>query len=385
LTVVVNPNFSITNGLLAWWKMDETGGATAFDASGNGRNASLINASFTTGYLSNALQVNGSTSRATYAAQDTNQVTVAAWVRADAQGNSQFPRILNAPAYRCFFRFGSSDVNSVGFATEDGVNGDFDSGGGSISLGSWYHVAVSYDRSSLANLPVFYVNGSRRTTVTLALPSGAAPPLAGTGYIGNRAALDRAWNGLIDDLRIYNRFLNDAEVQSLASMPMANVAPVVSAGQNQTVVWPEAANLAGSVSDDAKPNPPGTVATLWSEVSGPGTVTIANSNALATTAGFTAPGAYVLQLAANDGQVQTVSVVSINAIARPVLSVQLLAGALQLSWPDDAAWRLQFQTNPPDAGLGTNWVDVPGSTATNMMNLPIDPSVGNTFYRLRLP
>ena len=385
LTVVVNPNFSVTNGLLAWWKMDETGGATAFDASGNGRNASLVNAGFSAGYLSNAFQGNGTNSRATYAAQDTNQVTVAAWVRADAQGSSQFPRILNAPAYRLFFRFGSSDVNSVGFSTEDSTNGDFDSGGGSISLGAWFHVVVSYDRSSPANLPVFYLNGARRTTVTLTLPSGAAPPLAGTGYIGNRAALDRAWNGLIDDLRIYKRLLSDAEVQALASMPIANVAPAVSAGQDQTVDWPGAASLAGSVSDDGKPNPPGTVTTTWSEVSGPGTLTIANSNALATTAGFSAPGAYVLQLAVSDGQVQTVSAVTINAITRPILSVQLLSGALQLSWPGDAAWRLQYQTNPPDAGLGTNWVDVPGSTATNVMNLPIDPTVGNTFYRLRLP
>jgi beta-galactosidase len=385
LTVVVNPNSSVTNGLLAWWKMDESGGSTAADSSGNGRNASVVNASFTSGYLSNALQCNGTTSRATYAAQDSNQVTVAAWVRADAQGNSQFPRILDAPAYRFFFRFGSSDVNSVGFATEDGVNGDFDSGGGTISLGSWYHVAASYDRSNLANLPVFYVNGARQTTVALTMPSGAAPPLTGTGYIGNLAALDRAWSGLIDDLRIYNRLLSDAEVQVLASMPIANLAPVVGAGNNQTIIWPANASLDGTVADDGKPNPPGVVTTTWSEVSGPGTVAFGNTNALSTTAGFSAPGAYVLQLAANDGQVQTVSAVTINAITRPAINVQLLSGSLQLSWPSAAPWQLQYQTNSSDVGLSTNWVDVPGSTATNTMSFPIDPVAGNTFYRLRLP
>jgi len=385
LTVVVNPNSGVTNGLLAWWKMDETGGSTAFDSSGNGRNASLVNAGFTNGYFSNALQCNGTTSRATYTAQDTNQVTVAAWVRADAQGNSQFPRILDAPAYRFFFRFGSSDVNSVGFATEDGVNGDFDSGGGTISLGSWYHVAVSYDRSNLANLPIFYVNGARRTTVALTMPSGAAPPLTGTAYIGNRAALDRAWSGPIDDLRIYNRLLSDAEVLALASLPVANVAPVVNAGRNQTIAWPALATLAGIVSDDGKPNPPAAVTTTWSELSGPGTVTFANSSALSTTAGFSVPGIYLLQLAANDGQVQTVSAVSVNALTAPVINVQLHSGAVQLSWPSNVAWRLQSQTNPPSAGLSTNWVDVAGSTATNVMSIPIDPSAGNTFYRLRFP
>ena len=385
LTVVVNPNSSVTNGLLVWWKMDETGGSTAFDSSGNGRNASLVNASFTSGYLSNALLCNGTTSRATYTAQDTNQVTVAAWVRADAQGNSQFPRILDAPAYRFFFRFGSSDVNSVGFATEDSVNGDFDSGGGTISLGTWYHVAVSYDRGNLANLPVFYMNGARRTTVALAMPSGTAPSLIGTGYIGNRTALDRAWSGLIDDLRIYNRLLSDAEVRVLASMPIANLAPVVSAGNNQTIFWPASASLAGSVSDDGKPNPPAAVAVSWSEVSGPGAVAFGNSNALSTTAGFSAPGAYVLQLAANDEQVQTVSVLTISAITRPAINVQMLSGSLQLSWPGDIPWQLQCQTNSSTVGLSTNWVDVSGSTVTDVFSFPIDPSAGNTFYRLRLP
>ncbi len=382
LTVVVNPNSNVTNGLLAWWKMDESGGSTAFDSSGNSRNASLVNSGFISGHLSNALQCNGTTSLATYAAQDSNQVTVAAWVRADAQGNSQFPRIVDAPAYRFFFRFGSSDVNSVGFATEDGVNGDFDSGGGSINLGTWFHVAASYDRSSPANLPVFYVNGARQNTVALTMPSGAAPPLNGTGYIGNRAALDRAWSGLIDDLRIYHRLLSEAEVRALASMPPANIAPVVSAGNNQAIPWPAAANLAGTVSDDGKPNPPAAVAVFWSEVSGPGTVAFGNSNALSTLAAFSAPGAYVLQLAAGDGQVQTVSDITLNAIPRPAINVQLLSGSLQLSWPSDVPWQLQFQTNSSGAGLSTNWVDVTGSTATNMMNFPIDRSVGNTFYRL---
>src|SRR5205823_2660287 len=34
LTVVVNPTIGVPNGLLAWWKMDEAGGATAADSSG---------------------------------------------------------------------------------------------------------------------------------------------------------------------------------------------------------------------------------------------------------------------------------------------------------------------------------------------------------------
>jgi hypothetical protein len=297
-----------------------------------------------------------------------------------------FPRIVDAPSYRFFFRFSSSDVNSVGFATEDSVNGDFDSGGGTINTGVWFHVAASYDRSNLTNVPTLYVNGTKLPTVTLTPPSGTAPLLTGTGYIGNRSALDRGWSGQIDDLRIYSRLLSDAEIQALFTMPPTNIAPIVSAGTNQTVIWPATVSLSGSVTDDGKPNPPGVTITTWSQVSGAGTVAFGNPNALSTTANFSAPGIYLLQLAADDGQAQTVGNVEINAVTLPNLSVQLQSGSIQVSWPTNCCnWRLQFQTNSANVGLTTNWVDVLGSTTTNEMSFPIDSKVGSAFFRMVFP
>ena len=41
--------------------------------------------------------------------------------------------------------------------------------------------------------------------------------------------------------------------------------------------------------------------TAWSLVSGPGTVTFADPNAVDTTASFSGTGTYVLRLTANDG------------------------------------------------------------------------------------
>jgi hypothetical protein len=80
-----------------------------------------------------------------------------------------------------------------------------------------------------------------------------------------------------------------------------NQAPSVSAGQSATITLPADASLAGSVIDDGLPNPPGTVTTQWSQVSGPGTVTFAAPNSLNTTATFTQEGIYVLRLTADDG------------------------------------------------------------------------------------
>jgi PKD repeat protein len=81
-----------------------------------------------------------------------------------------------------------------------------------------------------------------------------------------------------------------------------NQAPVVSAGVDQAVTLPASASLDGTVSDDGLPNPPGTVTTAWSVVSGPGTVSFGNAGSVDTTASFSAAGTYVLRLTASDSQ-----------------------------------------------------------------------------------
>ena len=384
-TVVVGSSGAITNGLLAWWKMNETGGSTAGDSSGNGRTATISGAIFTnfaTGYPSNALHFNGSSSYASFASPGVTQLTLVAWARANAQGNSAYPRIFDTPGYRLFFRFDSQGSNGFDFATYSTGNGDWFSGANKVSTGAWYHVAASYDLSNLANVPTEYVNGVPIAAPTvITTPSGTQPSSAGTGYIGNVAALTRGWSGDLSDLRIYNRLLSGAEIQIIANAPSANFAPSVNAGSNQTTIWPAAASLSGTVTDNG--NPPGSVTTTWSQISGPGTVTFGSSNALATTASFSVAGTYQLQLAASDGQATTVGSMVVNAII-PALSLSLFSNALQLSWPTNSInWLLQYQTNPPAAGLGTNWMDVPGPI-TNPFAMPIDPDIGSAFYRLVL-
>src|SRR3989441_3414351 len=85
------------------------------------------------------------------------------------------------------------------------------------------------------------------------------------------------------------------------AVPLANQAPVVNAGADQVITLPSIANLTGSATDDGQPNPPGTLTTTWSQVSGPGTVSFSNASALNSTAPFSASGAYVLRLTVSDG------------------------------------------------------------------------------------
>ena len=99
-----------------------------------------------------------------------------------------------------------------------------------------------------------------------------------------------------------------------------NHCPTVAAGTSQTIVLPNTASLDGTVSDDSLPNPPATVITTWSKVSGPGTVTFSNPNALETTASFSQAGIYVLRLTAADGGLTNIADVTITVTA-PLLLI----------------------------------------------------------------
>jgi hypothetical protein len=81
----------------------------------------------------------------------------------------------------------------------------------------------------------------------------------------------------------------------------------------------------------------------------------------------------------------TVKVLSVAPLA-VVLTNSVSGGNLNLSWPpSQIGATLQSQTNSLNVGLSTNWVAVPGSTATNKISIPINSAAGSVFYRLLLP
>ncbi|MCE7988315.1 MAG: alpha/beta fold hydrolase [Caldilinea sp. CFX5] len=102
----------------------------------------------------------------------------------------------------------------------------------------------------------------------------------------------QSWLGGIADL-------NSTQIKC-QSTP-TNTPPIVSAGPDQTITS-AIAILNGNVSDDGQPNPPGALTINWAKVSGPGTVIFSNPTQTGTTATFSLPGTYGLQLTAADGQ-----------------------------------------------------------------------------------
>jgi rhamnogalacturonan endolyase len=72
----------------------------------------------------------------------------------------------------------------------------------------------------------------------------------------------------------------------------------------------------------------------------------------------------------------------INTNSPPLIS-NYAGGILSLSWPTNAGWTLQAQTNSLSTGLNTNWTDVYGSSGMTSTNFPVDPTKPTVFYRLR--
>ena len=108
---------------------------------------------------------------------------------------------------------------------------------------------------------------------------------------------------------------NNAKAAWLANTTPTNTAPVVNAGPDQSITLPASASLDGTVTDDGRPNPPGTTSVTWTKVSGPGTVTFANPSAVDTTASFSAAGPYVLRLTATDGALTSSDDMTVTAAA----------------------------------------------------------------------
>jgi hypothetical protein len=107
-------------------------------------------------------------------------------------------------------------------------------------------------------------------------------------------------------------------VKTMAFSKSGNLPPLVDAGVDRAITLPGSALLDGTVTDDGLPDPPAAVTTLWSQVSGPGTVTFGDASEADTTASFSEKGSYVLRLTAHDGELPASDevIVTVNSTIR---------------------------------------------------------------------
>lgn len=89
----------------------------------------------------------------------------------------------------------------------------------SITTNTWYHYAVTFNATSVANVPSLYLNGVIQTLTTKSTGGGtynsdAANTLTCLQNDGSAIA-GADFNGWAEDLRMYNRILNAAEIATI--------------------------------------------------------------------------------------------------------------------------------------------------------------------------
>jgi hypothetical protein len=231
VTVTVqNAVLTFRNGLIGYWSFNETSGTTANDASATGNNGTLLgDATWAPGHIRGALSLDGQNGYVQVPStpnleQISSAITICAWVKFSnnlAYNSGDMQDVVrkvtdlsnNPPPYSAYdlvvqdFGGGTFKARMGVTRASDSIRGTSD-WGSAHSYGSWYHLVGVYDGSAVR----IYVNGVQESSAAF---SGNLLQTAQPLCIGRYGNVGEPVNGLIDDLRLYNRALSATEIQTL--------------------------------------------------------------------------------------------------------------------------------------------------------------------------
>lgn len=242
--------YTRTPGPVGYWKADEGVGTMAYDSSGYNNDGTLYNhTAWADGKSGTALDFDGVDDCVgvpdSPSLDVTNNITVEVWVNPrsygktpDEYGQYHAGIVSKANAYSLSFIYSSATHTQIQFflnttATQPvrAVKTD----NISLALNQWHHIAGVYDGNNVT----IYLDGSKnasRSYVDAAtlVSNDQALTIGWDNYLGTSA---RRFDGLIDEVRIYNRTLERPEI--LADMPYYGEI----ASQNVTLLRAESATI----------------------------------------------------------------------------------------------------------------------------------------------
>jgi len=209
VSVVVSATANLLSGLVARWDFSELSGATAADSSGNGNTGTLKNVSWASNVCSGCISLNGSSSYVSFnestSLESTDLLTVSMWLRASSNGNVD-PRPIS--------KLYSWDVklNGSSRSPQFSAGGMYGKLNSTLSLNQWQQVVFTFSSGVLKG----YVNGMPVAFAANTFTAGSKLPLQMYGlFLGSDASKTAFYKGYMDDVRIYNRVLTDAEIATL--------------------------------------------------------------------------------------------------------------------------------------------------------------------------
>src|SRR2546425_823551 len=218
-------------GLVAAYGFAEGAGTTVADSSGNNNTGTISGATWTTaGKFGSALVFNGTSSWVSISnspsLQLTTGMTLEAWVNPFS-----IPPAGCSPAATCsWMDVIHKDSDRYYIEASSNVNGQPEAGGifgsgkhivfapSALPINTWTHLALTYDSAMIR----FYVNGALVASAPETTPiTTSTNPL----FIGGDQTQGQFFNGLIDEVRVYNRALELAEIQAYMTKPVGGTAP----------------------------------------------------------------------------------------------------------------------------------------------------------------
>jgi len=194
-------------GLAAHWKFDDGAGGVAADSAGVNNGTLHGGPTWVEGLTSGALSFDGEddyVSISSVGALATDSVTVEAWIRLEDTSGLNNPIVTqHLPTHKGYYLY--VNENKPSFSLVGGRPFPLVTSPNTIDRGQWYHIAGTNDGSNIK----IYVNGQLKATTDSTGSTGA-------DYDATIGVDDRSstyFEGLIDDVRIYNRALSAEELE----------------------------------------------------------------------------------------------------------------------------------------------------------------------------
>ncbi len=215
----------LPDGIVSWWP----GEGDASDIIDDNTGTLVGGVLFADGMVGQAFSFNGTDGRVEVPHnpnQNTgSQITIEAWVNPRSSGHGRTIVQKRSPSNVGGYVF---ETTHSPFAPDNGlqfvimINGTYRSlqaPANVLAIGTWQHVAATYDGTTMK----IYVNGVERASLSVSgVIDAVTDPLVMGRNVVNPSI---AWDGLIDEVSLYDRALSAEEIQAIVDADTAGKCP----------------------------------------------------------------------------------------------------------------------------------------------------------------
>ncbi len=221
------PSYVPTNGLVGWWGFN----GNANDESGNANNGTVNGATVTTdrfGNSNSAYSFNGSSNYINVGNNinfNNSSFTISAWIKPASVPSNTFSAIVSTLGFNASAPFKGVEMNfwntlrltcQMGDNTIwSGIDGSITTQTQAFQLNQWYYCVITFDNTTLKMYLNNVIIGS--ANITSFLSNVNSPVLFGARGQYPNPQIGAYYNGVIDDIGIWNKALTPTEISNLYS------------------------------------------------------------------------------------------------------------------------------------------------------------------------